>query len=335
MKTKRIVFIIVLTIIFVLCFQSMNTRYNPLARYSYNDQLSSEEKELIIQHMNNEDIDYMIQAKLKPEQYLKYIEIEGFSVKNTLYYEKCEEIQKADIEYIIHFVNTYKKKLSYKTLDRLISSYSYATLEEFFNGAYPYDKEAILIKDPQNIHTMIQNGQTVYKYVPKNLVNIDRSIVPIASLTNHENLQIQEEVIEPLKALCNALSLEMKETSGGLILTSAYVSYEDQIHLYEEALLKYGIDNVHYYEDKPGQSEHQLGYTLRFHIASLSEEEIIESEQVKWLNEHAREYGFIIRYPKEAEAKTGKFYQPLTLRYVGDKTLEEDFDFIAFLSGDK
>ena len=76
-------------------------------------------------------------------------------------------------------------------------------------------------------------------------------------------------------------------------------------------------------------------YETKYIISQTQKQEIIESEQVKWLNEHAREYGFIIRYPKEAEAKTGKFYQPLTLRYVGDKTLEEHFDFIAFLSGDK
>ena len=53
----------------------MNNRYDPLARYSYNGDLTMQERELIIQHMNKEDIDYMIQAKLKPEQVLKYINI--------------------------------------------------------------------------------------------------------------------------------------------------------------------------------------------------------------------------------------------------------------------
>ena len=334
MKAKRIALIVVLVAVFVVCFQSMNNRYDPLARYSFNKELTVEQKDLIIEKMSLDDIDYMIQQKLKPEQYLKYIEVEGFSVKNTLYYEKCEEYQSADVSYIVNFVNTYKKQLTYKDLDTLLSAYSYSMLEEFFNGAYTYDKDANLIVNPQSIHTTVNKSKTLYKYVPQNLVSIDSSIIPIASVLSTETMYVSAELLEPLKQMCAALQSVNNQTSGGLILTNAYASYEDQIKIYEQALTKYGADNVPFYEDVPGKSEHQLGNTLTFTIAGLSEEEIKESDQVKWLEEHANEYGFILRYPKDAESKTGKFYQPLTLRYVGDEALEEDFDFISFLSGD-
>lgn len=334
MKAKRLTLIIVLIAIFVVCFQSMNNRYDPLARYSYNSELTMQERELIIQHMNTEDIDYMIQAKLKPEQVLKYINVEGFKVKNTLYYERCIELQPTDLKFIVDFVNTYRKELSYKKMESLLTSYSYTTLMEFYNGAYTYKKDVNLITNPQKMHTMIKSNNTLYKYEPKGLVTIDNSIIPIASVLSTETLQMKEEVLEPLKMMCAALEKTNNLTCGGLILTTAYTSYSDQIKLYEQALVRYGIDLVANYEDVPGQSEHQLGYTLKFTIAGKNEEEIKASEQVKWLEEHAQEYGFIIRYPKNEEGKTGKFYQPLTLRYIGSDIMDEGFNFVEFLSGD-
>ena len=37
----------------------------------------------------------------------------------------------------------------------------------------------------------------------------------------------------------------------------------------------------------------------------------------RWLCQHAVEYGFILRYPKEAEAVTEITYEPWHWRYVG------------------
>ena len=45
-----------------------------------------------------------------------------------------------------------------------------------------------------------------------------------------------------------------------------------------------------------------------------------DSEQGKWLAEHAAQFGFIIRYPEGAEAITGYSYEPWHLRYVGEPT---------------
>ena len=54
-----------------------------------------------------------------------------------------------------------------------------------------------------------------------------------------------------------------------------------------------------------------------------------ETEEFEWLQEHAHEYGFILRYPKGKEFITGYNYEPWHFRYVGDiaifidSTLEE------------
>ena len=37
----------------------------------------------------------------------------------------------------------------------------------------------------------------------------------------------------------------------------------------------------------------------------------------KWLKEHSKEYGFILRYPKGKEYITGIDYEPWHFRYVG------------------
>ncbi len=65
---------------------------------------------------------------------------------------------------------------------------------------------------------------------------------------------------------------------------------------------------------KPRTSEHHLGLAVDFNIL---DESFTETKQCAWLQEHAHEYGFIMRYPKEKEAITGVVYEPWHYRYVG------------------
>ncbi|MBR3553559.1 MAG: M15 family metallopeptidase [Clostridia bacterium] len=64
----------------------------------------------------------------------------------------------------------------------------------------------------------------------------------------------------------------------------------------------------------PGTSEHNLGLCV----------DIIETDTdfdttraFRWLQKHAHEYGFILRYPKDKEAVTGIVYEPWHWRFVG------------------
>ena len=52
------------------------------------------------------------------------------------------------------------------------------------------------------------------------------------------------------------------------------------------------------------------------------EEELSEEskKRMEWIEENAYRYGFVIRYQQEQEKKTGHWYQPFMLRYVGVKT---------------
>ncbi len=75
---------------------------------------------------------------------------------------------------------------------------------------------------------------------------------------------------------------------------------------------------------RPGSSEHSLG--LAADIVSgdwyLSHDDLTEdfaqTPQFTWLQQHAAEYGFILRYPQDKEAVTGVHYEPWHYRYVGE-----------------
>ena len=72
----------------------------------------------------------------------------------------------------------------------------------------------------------------------------------------------------------------------------------------------------------PGTSEHNAG--LAMDICSLSES-FENTDEFEWLSEHAADYGFILRYPKdEAKQKITKItYEPWHYRYVGIKAAQE------------
>jgi glucan-binding YG repeat protein len=64
----------------------------------------------------------------------------------------------------------------------------------------------------------------------------------------------------------------------------------------------------------PGTSEHHLGYAV----------DIVGSERMyQWLEEHAPNYGFILRYPEDKIDETGIIYEPWHFRYLGIELAQE------------
>ena len=69
----------------------------------------------------------------------------------------------------------------------------------------------------------------------------------------------------------------------------------------------------------PGYSEHNCGLAADLNSPEHTslDEGFEKTAAFRWLCEHAVEYGFILRYPKEAEAVTEITYEPWHWRYVG------------------
>lgn len=119
----------------------------------------------------------------------------------------------------------------------------------------------------------------------------------------------------------------------GITLTpiSGYRSYDRQKNNFEKRIKQHmnsGMDKVEATKKAatvimvPGSSEHNAG--LAMDICSLAES-FENYKEFQWLDEHAHEYGFILRYPKDERSKeiTGVVYEPWHYRYVGVDTAKE------------
>ena len=69
----------------------------------------------------------------------------------------------------------------------------------------------------------------------------------------------------------------------------------------------------------PGNSEHNCGLAADLNSPEHTSLDVgfEKTAAFRWLSAHAEEYGFILRYPQDAEAVTEITYEPWHWRYVG------------------
>lgn len=119
-----------------------------------------------------------------------------------------------------------------------------------------------------------------------------------------------------------------KEDGIYLQICSPYRDYAYQEMLFDRKINMYMGAGYSYMEayilgsqvvTVPGASEHQLGLALDIvsNTYTALDEGFGETDAGKWLLEHSREYGFILRYPKGKEYITGIDFEPWHFRYVG------------------
>ena len=71
---------------------------------------------------------------------------------------------------------------------------------------------------------------------------------------------------------------------------------------------------------RPGTSEHQTGLAADFICSNDSFEGM---PAFTWMQQHAAEYGFILRFPKDKESITGVIYESWHYRFVGIKEAQK------------
>ena len=130
---------------------------------------------------------------------------------------------------------------------------------------------------------------------------------------------------------CDAfLSMQKAAAADGVTvwMQSGYRSVKYQTSLYERKTKYYldkGYDNATSREkaaavvNPPGYSEHNCGLAADLNSPEHTglDEGFEKTAAFRWLCEHAGDYGFILRYPKDAEDKTEIIYEPWHWRYVG------------------
>ena len=145
-----------------------------------------------------------------------------------------------------------------------------------------------------------------------------------------EGSQVDRSCYDALMEMIRACNKECPS----VCVVSSYRTQEYQTNSYNRKV-KYYLDKGYSQEAAekeaatiiaiPGTSEHQLGLAVDIVDTRLwaLEEEQENLPAQKWLMEHAWEYGFVLRYPKDKIAVTGIIYEPWHYRYVGKAVAEE------------
>ena len=167
---------------------------------------------------------------------------------------------------------------------------------------------------------------------------------PLMVLVNHTNKMPDDYIFETKECgsktavnktlqtvACDAF-LEMQKAAAAENVTiwmqSGYRSVKYQTGLYERKTKYYtdqGYDLATAKEkaaavvNPPGYSEHNCGLAADLNSPEHTglDEGFENTTAFRWLCEHAADYGFILRYPKGAEAQTEITYEPWHWRYVG------------------
>jgi D-alanyl-D-alanine carboxypeptidase len=173
---------------------------------------------------------------------------------------------------------------------------------------------------PDSISVMINKQfKLPDQYSPKDLVYPE---VPFLFNEKIEKRKMRQEAATALEKLFAGA----KKDKIGLAGVSAYRSRATQKSLYDNYVKRDGEAKANMYSAVPGHSEHETGLAIDVSGSTgkcAAEDCFAGTPEAKWLESHAAEYGFIIRYPKGKEALTGYQYEPWHIRYVGTALSKE------------
>jgi len=121
----------------------------------------------------------------------------------------------------------------------------------------------------------------------------------------------------------NTLSAAAAEEGLDIWLASGFRSYDTQDRIYNNYVSDYGQETADTFSARPGHSEHQTGLAID---VNTIDDSFAGTPEAIWLENHAHEYGFIIRYPKGKEDITGYKYEPWHIRYLGIEKATEVYN---------
>ncbi|OYD59830.1 peptidase M15 [Fictibacillus aquaticus] len=179
------------------------------------------------------------------------------------------------------------------------------------------DEAVQVVAQPEIIDVLVNKFYKLPEsYEPGNLVYLK---VPFIFDGKEEKTMMRQEAATALEAMFAAAKKEGITIKG----VSAYRSHETQKALFERYVAQDGYEKARTYSALPGTSEHETGLAIDVTAGDGScpaQDCFAEKTESKWLEKHAAEYGFIIRYPEGKEKITGYKYEPWHLRYVGKQT---------------
>lgn len=177
-----------------------------------------------------------------------------------------------------------------------------------------------VIGNPYEILSIINKHHALPDdYIPEDLV------IPNVRFPFQEDLpkkQLRKVAADALEELMEAAD----EEGLTIFAQSGYRSYDRQDIIFAANVDEHGEKEANNFSARPGESEHQSGLTMDITTPDIDYDltiEFGETDEGKWVQQHASEFGFIIRYPEDKEEITEYQYEPWHLRYVGTRAAKE------------
>lgn len=303
------------------CFTVIQSKSNPLSRYPYG---TAEQREQLAASLDDEQINYLINTQILPEMVIPFMNVEGFVVSNTLYYDAAMRGRSAEPEFIVEFVNSNRERLDLDTLSDILSWLNYPDYLQYLDSGTSLP----LAAHPNEMLTILNGSETVFTYKPENLAQASDGTVLVSEAASAwdelVNAAAQEDIT--LSALSGYVPYENQSTE------TDYRSYARGPYGTREEQLGYTvmIDGYQVWNETLSSSGHYEDSQYVKALQALSEEQLAAMD---WLRDYAWQHGWIVRYPQNKEASTSVTWQPFILRYVcrdtaaamheGGYTLEE------------
>lgn len=234
--------------------------------------------------------DLLIDYELNEEFKFNYIDI--YSALKPYY-----ALEESNYIHVIDSLMDSLLKLGYESvnerrdlLEKLFVNYSPSQVLDLIDYA-SVNKKINFLLDPTDTMAVVNKDNYISNYVPTNLVVIN-DISRLSYFT-----YLNKAAYEDLKAMFEAYNNAAFDES--IMVVQGYQSYES-------------LSN-----ENAGFSESQLGLTVSFKVEGISISDFDNTNFKQWLNQHAYEYGFILRYPSKKEEVTLHEYVNNLYRYVG------------------
>lgn len=210
-----------------------------------------------------------------------------------------KEIDYFNMNYLDRYV-AYKEKNSEMSIKQVIKNVNMNLDNDFYTNtlkAKNLNTEKVLV----NKYYYLDNN-----YVPDNLESISTRF----ALSNMKMVNTAKNAFEEM-------AQEAKKENLSIIAMSTYRSYDYQVNLYNRYVKADGKDAADTYSGRPGHSEHQTGLAVDVYNGKENYTNFEKTKEFIWMNNHAHEFGFILRFPKDKVNETGYTYESWHYRYVG------------------
>lgn len=188
------------------------------------------------------------------------------------------------------------------------------------SGKTGADEAIQVVAAPSAIAVLVNKSYKLPdNYKPDDLVEPE---IPFIFTEKSDKRLMRKEAAGALEKLVAAA----KKDGIWLAGVSGFRSQATQKSLFERYVKKDGEEAARKYSAVPGHSEHQTGLAMDVSGSDgkcAASDCFAGTKEANWLDAHAPDYGFIIRYPKGKEEITGYQYEPWHLRYVGIETAKE------------